>query len=398
MLAFLAASPVFAQDAATPPPTAPVAGFQDGFFIQSANGDNRLVFGLVAQLDGRFSVDDPPPIVSTFTVRKFRPTLTGRVGRYFDFKAMPDFGSGTTSVQDAYIDIRFSPKLRVRTGKDKTPVGYELLQGDANVFFPERSLASSLVPNRDIGIQVQGDLSPRLFYAAGVFNGVPDGSSSSTELDTNGSKDFAGRIVVQPFRTATNPGPMNGFGFQIGGTAGTEAGALPSFKTSVQQNYFSYAVGVAASGSRRRVAPAVFYYYRSFGGFAEYVRSTQRVGKASTLADVTNQAWDITGSFLVTGETATYGTVRPVNTFDPEHGHWGALQVLARYSVLSVDRGAFDLGLAAANASRQAKQFTIAVNWFPVSYIKYYFTFERTTFDRVRSAENVIVVRAQLGF
>src|SRR5438477_13156579 len=106
----------------------PVAGFQDGFFIQSANGDNRLVFGMVAQTDGRFSLDDPKPIINTFTIRKIRPTFTGRVARYFDFKVMPDFGNGTTIVQDAYFDIRFSSAFRIRTGKDKTPVGYELLE------------------------------------------------------------------------------------------------------------------------------------------------------------------------------------------------------------------------------------------------------------------------------
>src|SRR5689334_16162696 len=97
--------------AAAPPP--PVVGFQDGVFIQSPNGENRLVLGLVAQTDGRFSLDDPKPTINTFTIRKIRPTLTGRVARYFDFKVMPDFGNGTTVVQDAYFDIRFSPRVRV---------------------------------------------------------------------------------------------------------------------------------------------------------------------------------------------------------------------------------------------------------------------------------------------
>src|SRR5205823_2262949 len=140
--------------------------------------------------------------------------------------------------------------------------------------------------------------------------------------------------------------------------------------------------------------------YKSFGGFGEYMYSAQRVAKGTTATDVTNHAWEMTGSIFVTGETASYGITRPRNNFDPRNGHWGALQLLARYSELTVDRGVFDAGLAATNASRQAKQFTVAANWYPVSYIKYYFTFERTTFDNtsVRPAENVILFRAQLGF
>ena len=56
-----------AQTAAqTPPPAQPTAGFQDGFFIQTANGDNRLLFGFIGQLDGRFSVDDPLPITEIY--------------------------------------------------------------------------------------------------------------------------------------------------------------------------------------------------------------------------------------------------------------------------------------------------------------------------------------------
>src|SRR6202008_738351 len=110
--------------------------------------------------------------IDTFTIRKVRPTLTGRIAKYFDFKINPDFGNGTVVLEDASLHISFSTRFRVRAGKDKTPVGYELLIGDAYVLFPERSLASSLVPNRDTGFQLQGDTN-RISYAAGVFNGVP---------------------------------------------------------------------------------------------------------------------------------------------------------------------------------------------------------------------------------
>ena len=142
------------------------AGWQDGFVVQSANGDNRLVLGLTGQVDGRFSLDDPQPIINTFTIRKARPTLSGRVAKYFEFKVMPDFGNGTAALLDAYVDMRFSQVFRVRAGKDKTPVGYELLQGDPYLLFPERPIASGLMPNRDIGFQAIGEITPRLTYAA----------------------------------------------------------------------------------------------------------------------------------------------------------------------------------------------------------------------------------------
>ncbi len=398
------AVPAVVSAQAEPPAPAPfTAGWQDGFVVQSSNGDYRLVFGLTAQTDARFSLDDPLPITNTFTIRKARPTLSGRVAKYFGFKLMPDFGAGVAVILDAYFDIRFSPRFRVRTGKDKTPVGYELLQGDVFLLFPERSLASGLVTNRDVGVQVQGDLSPRLFYAAGIFNGVLDGINSVTDLDSNNRKDFAGHVVWQPFRsTSTPPGALNGFGVQIGGSTGRQAGALlPVFMTSVGQIYYAYAATASANGGRQRVSPAVFYYYKSFGGFAEYMRSTQAVARSGNEADVTNQGWDVTGSLVLTGEPASDRGVRPKNGFDPANGHWGAVQVVARYSALTVDRDAFEGGFAAATASREAKSFTVGVNWYPVTFIKYYATYERTSFrggNAPRPVENVVLARAQVAF
>jgi phosphate-selective porin OprO/OprP len=383
----------------------PIAGWQDGFFIQSADGDNRLVIGMMAQIDGRFALNDPLPITNTFAIRKLRPTFTGRVGRYFDFKFMPDFGNGQTVLADAYFDVRFSRAFRVRTGKDKTPLGHELLHGDAFVLFPERSLASSLVPNRDIGIQAQGDLwGGRMSYSGGLFNGVPDGTSSSADVDANSDKDYAGRVTVQPFRAtgAAAAGPLNGLGLHLGATRGTENGALPSFRTSTTQTYFSYAAGAIASGTRVRVTPAAFYYYKQFGAFAEYVRSVQSVTRGLVTRDVANQAWEVTGSFVVTGEAASERGVRPRYLFDPAAGHWGALQLLARYATLDIDDDAFSTGLAGAGASGGAHSWAVGANWYPNQWLKWYASFEHTTFDEgnapARPSEDAIIARFQLAF
>lgn len=398
-----------AQTPATPAPQGPVAGWQNGFFIQTPNGDNRLQLGFVAQLDGRFGLDDPPATTNTFTLRKARPILVGRVARFFDYRLMTEFGSGSTTVLDAYVDTRFSTKFRVRAGKDKSPVGYEVLISDPALLFPERSLVSSLLPNRDLGIQVQGDLAGgKLFYAAGVFNGVVDGTSSTADVDTNSSKDVAGRVVVQPFRSATTPaGALNGFGFQVGGTTGTQVGALPSFRTTAGgQTWFGYASAsgttsaATAGGDRHRVTPAVFYYYKGLGAFAEYARTTQAVTRGAATRDITNRAWGVNVALLLTGETASTGVPAPRTPFDPTTGTWGGLQLIARYAVLDVDRAAFDGGLVASGASRTAKAATVGLNWYPAQYVKYYLTYERTSFEgpTPRATENTLLFRVQVAF
>jgi phosphate-selective porin OprO and OprP len=387
-----------AQTASSQPVT---AGWQDGFVLQSADGENRLVLGLTVQADGRFLFDDTQTVADTFTIRKLRPTLSGRIAKYFEFRAMPDFGAGVATLQDAYFDIRFSPMFRVRAGRDKTPIGYELLLGDPTLLFPERSLASNLVPNRDVGVQAQGDLSSRLTYSAGVFNGVPDSSNSSTDVDTNGSKDFAGRIVWQPFRSADVPSSsLKGLGFHLGGSIGDEEGALPTYRTGSTQPYFSYAGDVTASGSHHRFTPAAFYYYKAFGSFAEYVRSTQNVARSGSVFEIGNQGWNVTGSYVLTGETASDRGVHPRHNFDPSNGEWGALQVVARYSASRVDPEVFANGLASSTSNQKADAVAVAANWYPNPYVKYYMTYERTSLEGGAPArhENLLLFRAQVAF
>jgi phosphate-selective porin OprO and OprP len=385
-----------------PAPTSPpvVAGWNEGFFIQTPNGDNRLQIGFVVQADGRFSLDDPLPITNTFVLRKVRPTFTGRVGKYIDFKVMPEL-AGSALILDAYFDIRFSPKLRLRSGKDKTPIGYELLIGDAFLIFPERSIVSLLVPNRDVGFQAQGDLAwGKLLYSAGVFNGNPaDGTNTIADVDTNNSKDLAGRIVVLPFKSAKTPAhAFANLGFHLGGSTGTETGALPSYRTSAGQTYFSFPTTTTADGRRSRVSPAVFLYVKRFGGFAEYARTTQDIVTDGVPRTITSQAWGVTASYVLTGEATSDRGVRPKAPFDPAAGTWGAVQLAARYAELTLDEELFTSGIAAASASRTAQQLTLAANWFLNNYVKIYATYERFSFSGTRANENLILFRSQLAF
>ncbi|MCC7417856.1 MAG: porin [Acidobacteria bacterium] len=401
--ATLLAGSVSAQTISGAPGAALEAGYDGGFFIQSAGGGYRLVIGALAQVDGRFSPDDPAPAVDTFTLRKLRPSLSGRVARFFDFKLMPDLAGGGSVVQDAYLDLRISPTLRVRTGKDKTPVGYEMLIGDAYVLFPERSLANSLVPNRDLGVALQGDLGTGFHYAAGLYNGVPDGGSSTDDRDTNDGKELAGRVVIRPFRLAGSAArALGGLGFQLGASRGAQEGALPGLKTSLGQTYFAYAPGIAARGQHSRFTPAAFYYRGPFGAFFEWVRSAQRLSApGGRRAAAANTAWDVTGSYVLTGETGADRGVQPDAPFDPETGAPGALQAMARYAGLRVDEAVFAAGLAAPDASRTASQFSVGLNWYPNAQVKYTAAFERVGFGggaAPRPVEHSLILRAQLAF
>lgn len=398
------------QAPATPPPAPPrIVGGQDGFAIESGNGDFRLQFGLLVHADGRFVDGDPDVPVAglsrandTFLVRRARPSLRGRLFQRFEFFLNPDFGNGTTVIQDAYLDTRFSPAFRLRVGKTKTPFGMERLTSVSNIVFFERAYPTALVPNRDAGVQVLGDLfGARVTYQAGVLNGVADGGSA--DLDANDGKDVAGRLLVRPFNTQANH-PLRGLGLAISGSTGEQTGvlALSTFRTTLgNQPFFAYA-GATADGRRNRYSPQAFYYYKGFGGWAEYVHTSVPVSEGAIREEISHDAWQIAGSYLLTGESATEGALRPAANFDFGNGNWGAIQIAARYHTLSVEDDAVSLGFAAAGSSTEAKAWTLGVNWYWNPFVKHVFNFEHTTFDGraegARADENAFVFRTQLNF
>lgn len=403
------APPSAALQQPAPAPPRIVAG-QDGFAIESGNGDFRLQLGVLVHADGRFALDDDnQQVVDTFAARRVRPYLRGRVARRFEFYLNPDFAGSTLVIQDAYIDTIFAPAFRVRAGKAKTPFGMERLHPASNLLFMERALPNALVPNRDVGIQVLGDVGGGLVsYLGGVMNGVADGASA--DLDTSDSRDIAGRFIVRPFNRLPATNPVRGLNVAIAGSAGRAAGAaaLPTLRTqTLSQTFFSYASGASgavADGTRTRYSPQLWYFYRAFGGWVEQVHTETPVRRGAVIDDIAHDAWQVAASWVITGENATdAGTgVRPRADFDFGNGNWGAFQVAARYHALRVDEAAFTLGLATAGASRTADAWTVGLNWYLTGNIRYTLNFERTVFDGdpdgPRRAENALGFRTQLSF
>ena len=218
------------------------------------------------------------------------------------------------------------------------------------------------------------------------MNSVPDGGSA--DLDTSDGKDVSGRFIVRPFnRIATTP--LRGLGLAISGSIGrqTGAGALPAFRTqSLEQPYFSYS-GALADGVRRRTRRRPSTTTRRLAAGSEQVHTETPIRKGVFREEIGHDAWQIAGSYVLTGEAATDAGagVRPRNTFDFGNGNWGAFQVAARYHTLKVDDLAFTRDFAAAGSSREIDAWTIGLNWYLTPNLRYVFNFEHVSFDDVRS-------------
>jgi phosphate-selective porin OprO/OprP len=390
-----------------------VSATRDGLTVRSA--DNAFTFRLrgYVQSDARFFGANGPvaPGSSTFLLRRVRPIFEATAYKYFGLRLMPDFGNGQVVLYDAYAEAKPNAALNLRVGKFKPPIGLERLQSATDVRFVERGLPTSLVPNRDVGVQLYGDLATsRVQYQIGAFDGAPD--AAIVDGDPTTGKDVVGRVFFRPL-AASASAPDLGFG--IAGSSGTEQGtlsapALGSYKTTGQLALFRYRADgtapntVLADGRRTRVSPQGYLYVGPVGVLAEYVRTTHHVRRATNAAALTNQAWQVSGGWVLTGERESFTSVTPDHPLDgSKSGGLGALELVARYGVLTNDANSFPTFADPATQARRARAAGVGLNWRLTRGLLFAANFERTQLDgpttaTVRSTEHAVLTRLQLGF
>lgn len=367
-----------------------------GFGIKK--GDYEFKFNGLVQLDGRwFTGDSVPQTADTFTFRRIRPTFQGSIGKLVGYRLTPEFAGSSASIVDAYIDLKFSPAATVRAGKVKGPVGLERLQGGGAIAFVERGLPTELAPNREIGVQLQGDvINKTLNYTVGVYNGTRDGEDGGA-TDNNGRKEVAARVFYEP---------TPGIGFGVGGSFGSKRGvaeAPRNYATVDRRTGISYAGGTSYDGDAWRISPQGYVHAGPFSFLGEYIISSQELTAAGGQDEIANNAWQAVFGWVLTGEDASFrGVTKPASPFEIGKPGWGAFQIVARYGELTADDKGVDIGAFAPTAVEKIKNAGVGVNWYLNSNVRLALNYNYTSFENFsgadRDSEKSIFSRLQLQF
>ncbi|MDB4965800.1 MAG: oprP [Myxococcales bacterium] len=365
-----------------------------GFILRSADGKTQVALRGLLQADGRAFFDDHKfALADTFLLRRVRPILDATFFDLIDFRIMPDFGNNQVILYDAYAELRPWRFFRIRAGKFKPPVGLERLQSAGNLHFNERAFPTSLVPNRDVGVTLNGDVAGgALSYAIGYFNGVVDGAATP-DLDVHDGKELAVRLFAHPLRPLRDK-LFNNLGVGFAATYGQERGRtaapnVPSFRTPGQNVFFSYLAdptkpdGVTfADGTRYRLTPQLYWYAWHFGLLAEYVYSSQVVTRGfDNTRPLANQAWQVLLSVVLTpGDRAAFDGVVPTRPIDFKHPQIGAVELVARYHELRVDPAAFPAFADPTKSAEQARAFGVGFNWYLTANARFNLDYDHTEF------------------
>jgi phosphate-selective porin OprO/OprP len=404
-----------AEEAAAKAAKEPVVSLSPkGLAIKSPASDGiEVKIKALVQGDGRFFLGDAQlPQNDTFLFRRVEPTLEGSWGPLLGFRLQAQLAGDSATLNDAYLDLRFDPRATLRLGKFKQPFGLEQLQSSSGLAAIERGLPTELTPARDYGVQLQGELAgSTLNYAVGVFNGTADGRDAATSNPDNEFEATA-RVFWEPFKNAANG--WSGLGVGIATSVGDNFGAgnnlLPRYRTPGQAQFFAYRNDAAADGLHRRWSPQAYYYNGPLGLLGEYVTSEQEVrlvagANAGRVEHLENQAWQVVGSWVLSGEDASYrGVARPNHPFTVGAAGWGALELAARYGELDVDDDAFPLFANPATSASRVDAWSIGLNWYLTQNLKLVANYTQASFDGGAAAdadredEKTLFTRAQLSF
>jgi hypothetical protein len=376
-----------------PPLTAGWNG--EHFYIRSPDGQFSISpYGYV-NTDYRAYEGDGAP-ANTFLLRQARFGFQGNYGSHFDFALLVDAASTSGSVvRDVYLNVRFKPEFQFQAGQFKAPFAQETGIGDTNLDFMERGFQSMLYPSaasayRSPGAAVHGDIAHGVMqYWVGGFNG-----KGYALANTTNQPEVVGRLRFYPWRNSKSEWfKQLAVGGSVDFARSRGLSGDQSFSATLPDGAYTFFPQFAINGPIERYNGEFTYLKSAFSLRGEYdqlnmfrrnVGSEQTGGLAFlTLPGITAKAWDVSATYLLTGEKRPENGTPRVNhpLFGPDtpggKGRGlGAWEVAFRFTGIQANEpGANFLSFYTPGYvppfNYHTFEYTAGLNWYPNYWTKY---------------------------
>jgi len=260
----------------------------------------------------------------------------------------------TLLLYDLRLDIPVTKTIGMSIGKQKEPISMDRLT--TLVFLPmqeRQAAADAFLPARNYGVLFNGiGFKSRGTWAAGVFKNVFDSDTTNAATPTQ----ITGRITALPLLSKDESNLLHvGLGVRYStaqlplvGKADAEFFAAPTF---------------ANAGS----IPAdnlLTYDLEAYWRKGPFLLGMEYIGnkiQSSVTDNPSPRGWNITGSWVVSGEMRKYrkrsGIFDPVPVSRPVgQGGWGALELSTRYSSIDFNQGGLTGG--------KMQTYSFGANWW----------------------------------
>lgn len=152
-----------------------------------------LSVGVLAQFGGTLQFD-PEEATNGFRIRNARISLRGNLDSGFNYFMQTELVS-SIALLDARLGYDFNDRVGIHAGLYKAPFGGGYLITLSKVDLVERSLLTTLVPRRQVGVTLHGNNPSNVVrYTIGMFNG----NGRTLGGNDNNAMMFVGRVVASP--------------------------------------------------------------------------------------------------------------------------------------------------------------------------------------------------------
>ncbi len=407
--------------------------FKDGIAIESASKDFSLSLTGRVHADYRNYLGNDGMTADTFEMRRARVGAKAKFYDRYEVQVIGEFGAGTAALDIAHLDALWWPKLGLRFGQFKMPMGLEQLTSSNFIDFQERSLADQLVPGKEVGAMAFGEITKGVNYGLALSNGRGINRAELSTIDTatsqNNAKadkmDVIGRITANFAEILKHKDAVYhaGLAFSKGEQAPGD-GVLSGRSQARGASFFQTASFDGENFDRTRYG---------FEGAAargpvklqgEYLTANyQGNSKAGVNFDRDINAWYASVNWMITGEkyadnykAGAFGRIRPNTNFQPGSlaEGWGAWEVGLRFT--EYDASDFTAAnapgtgrLAATSATtaytNKAGAWTAGVKWIVNPNTRFMLNYVQTDFDTpvtvngvASKSEKAATLRAQFDF
>jgi phosphate-selective porin OprO/OprP len=359
---------------------APQFSSPDGNFTFKPRGMLEIDYANYSTRKGGYDFNDGTEI------RRGRFGFDGTIYKEFAWRLEGEWVDNKANLLDAYIAYTGVKNFTFTLGQLKVPAGLEADSSDAFNEFLERGMANTAFG----AIGGERRVGATFAYANSVITATAGIYGAGEAVDRNATTPgevwgYNGRVTIEPINRPTR---LLHFGASAYHTQDFAAnGVTLSDRPNVRVdggNLEQVAITGTnpASGVQTGVKDATFYGLEGAGVVGPFSvqgeYSHMHLDRFGTASSLNFDGYYVFGSLFLTGESRSFkggliDRVKPIRTFNPQQGNWGAIELAARYDRINLT----DHNLSPLDHDGHA--ITAAVNWYLTGNLKLMFNYIRFT-------------------